>query len=48
MLNISGEAWAKSDFYELDKTIDLVQNNYQESRNGFTKMKHNIKYAKNG
>ena len=48
MIDISSDAWAKTDFFEDNKTDDLVRDNYQESRNGQTKMKHNIKYAKNG
>ena len=28
MIDISGEAWQKSDFYELDKTIDLVKSGH--------------------
>lgn len=47
-MNISNDVWAKAEFYELDRTIDLVQNKFQGSQNGFTRMKHNIKYAKNG
>lgn len=48
IINISGEVWAKGDFYELDQTVELVQNSHDSSQNGLTKIKHNIKYAKNG
>lgn len=48
MMDISNDAWAKTDFFEDNKTVDLVRDHYQESRNGKTMMKHNLKYAKNG
>jgi hypothetical protein len=46
LLNITGIAFEKSDFYELDSTVELVQN-HEMSQNGKTKMIHKIKYGKN-
>lgn len=48
LINISGEAWQRSDFYELDSTVELVQNSHEMSQNGKTRCKHKIKYAKTG
>ena len=36
----------KIDFHELDETIDLISE-YKFSQNGMTKVKQNIRYAKN-
>lgn len=44
---MSLDPWQKSDFYELDKTVDLVSNFQQNCANGHTKVAHNINYEKN-
>jgi hypothetical protein len=44
---LSQEAWQKSDFYELDLTNDLVQNNHMDNVNGLTRVKHPMRYEKN-
>lgn len=47
MINLKPEQWEKSEFYELDQTVDLVQNFHLQQNNGCTIIRHSVNYEKN-
>ena len=45
LLDVSQMSTSKGDFYELDKTVDLIRQ-FRHTSNGFTRVKHLIVYEK--